>query len=246
MKNFLTTGNQPSVLWLVVARSGSKGLPHKNIRLLGGIPLLAWRINSALACGGTVWLSTDSQEYADIGQQYGAEVPFLRPPHLSTDEAASVDVCLHAMQVAQDAGLHFDMLGLLQPTSPFVRAKSLSAAVAALAATPEALGAVAVRYVHPHTQFVQPEGPWLDILARRIATMQDTRRQVMSKEITPCGGVYLTRWQALWTHHTLFTEKTLALPLEHPETVDIDTDFDFKVAELLLAQETDKKMVECL
>lgn len=239
MKNLLNTGSRPAVLWLVVARSGSKGLPHKNIRPLGGVPLLAWRVQSALRASGSndhVWLSTDNKEYAEIGRRYGATVPFLRPPELSTDTASSIDVCLHAMQAAKNAGLHFDILGLLQPTSPFVRAESLQYAISALSAQPDALGAVAVRHVHPCTQFVQAEAPYLDELARRMSAMNDTRRQAMTAEITPCGGFYISHWQALQEQKNLFTEKTLALLLEHPETLDIDTAFDFEVAELLLGK----------
>lgn len=223
-----------SILWLVVARSGSKGLSHKNIRPLGGIPLLAWCVQSAVACGGTVWLSTDSEEYAAIGRHYGAQTPFIRPAHLSVDSASPVDVCLHAMEVAQEAGVSFDVLGLLQPTSPFVLPCNLRKGLETLDAIPDAFGAVAVRHVHPHTQFIQSEGPWLDVLAQRLAAMKDTRRQAMPKEITPCGGFYLTRWQALQEHRTLFTEKTLPVLLQPPETIDIDTEFDFWIAERLL------------
>ncbi len=83
--------NHQRVLAIVPARSGSKGLPHKNIRPLLGKPLLAWSIESALSCPyvDNVILSTDSEEYADIGQVYGAKIPFLRPAEFATDKASS-------------------------------------------------------------------------------------------------------------------------------------------------------------
>src|SRR5262245_15654181 len=98
---------QMKTLWLVTARAGSKSIPHKNIRPLGGHPLLAWRIAAArsLAGGDPVWLSTDDEEYAALGEQYGAEVPFLRPRELATDAARSIDVALHAMEVAEGRGM---------------------------------------------------------------------------------------------------------------------------------------------
>jgi CMP-N,N'-diacetyllegionaminic acid synthase len=87
------------VLWLITARSGSRSVPDKNILPLGGHPLLAYRIAVARTLAGAenVWLSTDSERYAEIGRAYGASIPFLRPPELSTDATPSVDVVLHAM-----------------------------------------------------------------------------------------------------------------------------------------------------
>lgn len=85
---------QTNILWIVAARSGSKGIPDKNIRELGGTPLLALRILTALPLG-TVLLSTDSETYAAIGTKFGAEVPFLRPIALASDSASSIDVVLH-------------------------------------------------------------------------------------------------------------------------------------------------------
>lgn len=226
---------QHSILWLITARSGSKGLPGKNILPLGGIPLLAWRISRAYDCGGDVWLSTDSEEYATIGQRYGAVTPFLRPTELSCDKAAVTDVCLHAMKFAESNGNRWDLLGLLQPTSPFVTAQSLRNAVRLLETQPAAMGAVAVRHSHPNTQFIQPESFWLDVLARRLAAMADTRRQAMPREITPCGGFYLTRWDSFIKNPTFYVEKTLAVHLQYPEALDIDSEMDFAFAEFLLA-----------
>lgn len=220
-------------LWLVVARSGSKGLPDKNILPVGGMPLLAWRIRSALHLPGEVWLSTDSERYAAIGESCGARVPFLRPAELSGDTASSVDVCLHAMEYAASNAMHFDVVCLLQPTSPFVRASSLQRGLDALASDPDAHGAVAVRLAHPGSVLMQPERRYLDVLAERFAALGSVRRQDLPREITPSGGFYFARWEQLRQTRALFAATTIPVLLEGDETLDIDTEREMLFADLI-------------
>ena len=105
------------LLGLVPARGGSVGIPHKNIRLLGGKPLIAWSIEVARQSRylDRVVVSTDDDEIAECARIYGAETPFIRPADLATDSARAVDVVLHALDQIRDA----DAVVLLQPTSPF-------------------------------------------------------------------------------------------------------------------------------
>lgn len=109
---------EKNILWLVTARSGSKSIPDKNIKILGKQPLISYRIQSALTTriAGDVWVSTDSEKYAEIAKEYGAEIPFLRPDYLSTDDASSTDVVLHAMEYALNLNKKYDFIGLLEPT----------------------------------------------------------------------------------------------------------------------------------
>ena len=219
-----------TTLWLVLARSGSKGLPGKNIRPLGGKPLLAWRIESALGLPGEVWLSTDSEEYAAIGRQYGAKTPFLRPAKLASDTASSQDACLHAMQFAEEHGKKFDLVCLLQPTSPFVTTQSLRQALDLLEQRPDANGAIAVKEAHPTSWAMQPDDEWLDVLADRFAG-SDLRRQAQQKEITPCGGFYFARWGAFKRERVFYMRHVLPVMLKGVETLDIDGELDFRVGE---------------
>ena len=103
---------------LVPARGGSKGIPRKNIRPLGGKPLLAWTAECALAAQSLsrVVLSTDDDEIASVGREHGLEVPFLRPAELGGDAVGSLAVVLHAIEAI---GEEFDAVCLLQPTDPF-------------------------------------------------------------------------------------------------------------------------------
>lgn len=115
-------------IFVIPARGGSKGIPHKNIADLAGRPLIAYTIDAArqtLAAIGMkeaherIILSTDDAEIAASAEAEGLEVPFRRPAHLSTDTAGSREVILHAMDYADDAGIDYDCVVLLQPTSPF-------------------------------------------------------------------------------------------------------------------------------
>ena len=105
---------------IIPARSGSKGLPDKNILPLCGKPLLAYSVEAALASGrfDTVHVSTDSPRYADIARQYGADEPFLRSAETSSDTASSEAAVREVLRRYEERGQHFDALMLLQPTSP--------------------------------------------------------------------------------------------------------------------------------
>jgi CMP-N,N'-diacetyllegionaminic acid synthase len=222
-------------LWLVTARAGSKSIPHKNVRPLAGHPLLAWRIAAARALGsGAVWLSTDSADYAAIGERYGARVPFLRPPELATDSARSIDVALHAMAFAEAEGAPAEALGLLEPTSPFVRPETLRAARARLEGAPAAHGVVATRVVRPSSFHVQPEAETLGVLAARMAAAGTLRRQDEAVEITPSGGFYIARWRTLRADGGFYVDSTLSHRVSELEALEIDEPIDWDFAEFLV------------
>src|SRR5438093_12930123 len=119
------------VLALIPARGGSKGIPRKNIRLLAGKPLLAYTAEAARAAKRLSWivLSTDDEEIACIGRQYGLEVPFIRPPELSQDDAPTLPVVQHALHWFEGRGEYFDSVCLLQPTNPLRRSEHFDACI---------------------------------------------------------------------------------------------------------------------
>jgi CMP-N-acetylneuraminic acid synthetase len=119
------------VLGLVPARGGSKGIPGKNVRPLGGRPLLAWTAEAALASRrlSRVVLSTDDEGIAEAGRRCGLEIPFLRPAELARDDTPTLPVVQHALEMLGDG---FDAVCLLQPTSPFRRAGDIDACIAML------------------------------------------------------------------------------------------------------------------
>ena len=108
-------------LYIIPARGGSKGIPRKNIKLLGGRPLIAYSIDAARAAGApdsSIILSTDDAEIADTARSLGLEVEYMRPAHLATDTAGSREMMLDAMDWADSRGIAYDCVVLLQPTSP--------------------------------------------------------------------------------------------------------------------------------
>lgn len=225
-----------TVLWLIPARSGSKSIPHKNIRLLGEHPLLAYRIKSAVKTGldFDLWLSTDSQEYANIGEKYGAKIPFIRPLELSEDTSSSVDVVLHAMNHATKNGLRYDYIGLLEPTSPFIRSLDLLGAINLLKENNEATAVVAVKESRPHRTFIQKSSKYLVELSENLKELRDIGRQVFDKEITPSGGFYISEWSTFMELKTFYTSRTLAYEVDDISGVEIDEPIDWNFAEFIL------------
>ena len=224
------------ILWLIAARAGSKSIPHKNIKKLGGLPLMAYRIKSALKISSPehVWVSTDSSEYADIATECGATVPFLRPSELATDKATSTDVVLHAMQWADRANRRYDALGLLEPTSPFVRSDSLKDAVTKLFADTNAENAVAVKHARPSTFYIESEKRYLTEIAGRIRNAGLLRRQDERREVTPSGGFYIAKWDAFLSNQTFYTDKTIPCRVSDLESLEIDEEIDWDWAEFLV------------
>lgn len=226
------------VLWLVTARSGSKSIPHKNIRPLNGIPLLAHRIVSAKKSNYAdhVWISTDAYEYAEIAQNFGAQFLFMRPIELAQDSSNSVDVVLHAMQYAEDHSYKFDFIGLLEPTSPFITETHLNEAVQLLMNDETAFGVVAVKEARPNTIFVQDEDRYLESLAMNLAKLDNLGRQHFKKQITPSGGFYIARWDAFLREKSFYTSWTLSYLVDDMASLEIDEPIDFDFAEFVASR----------
>lgn len=224
------------VLWLITARSGSKSIQHKNIKQLGDYPLIAYRIKSALSISlpADVWVSTDSVEYAEIAAKFGATVPFLRPKELASDTASSSDVVLHAMNEAENRGLKYEAIGLLEPTSPFILYKQLNDAVNILFSYAEAENIVAVRETRPNSFFVQKESLYLSELSERLLHLKDHGRQNFEREITPSGGFYISKWNSFLKSKIFYTAKTLSYLVGVENELEIDEPIDWEFAEFIL------------
>ena len=223
------------VLWLIAARSGSKTVPHKNIRILNGVPLLAYRVQSALKSNfpEVVWISTDSIEYAQIAKEYGAYVPFLRPIDLAQDSSTSVEVVLHAMKYAEEQQMDFDYIGLLEPTSPFISENDLNNAIFKLSQTENAHSIVAVKESRPNTIFIQNDSNYLEEVAINIANLNNLGRQEFKKQITPSGGFYIAKWKPFLEDKSFYTPKTLSYLVDDIAGLEIDEDIDFLFAEFI-------------
>lgn len=148
----------PRIIGLIPARSGSKRIPNKNIKILGGHPLIAYAIKSALGSGvfSRVVVSTDSQEIADIAKSYGAEVPFLRPLEFSGDHSPDIEWIRHLLQELGKSGDLEEAYSILRPTSPFRSPQTICRAWQQFLSDPEAhsLRAVEACKQHPAKMWV--------------------------------------------------------------------------------------------
>jgi CMP-N,N'-diacetyllegionaminic acid synthase len=226
----------PGLLILVPARGGSKGLPGKNTRPLGGLPLLAWTARAIAASGvaARAVLSTDDPGIAEIGRAHGLEAPFLRPAALATDTTGSFEVVEHAVAwLAREAGYRPAAVMLLQPTCPFRRPERLGQAMALLG-KPDTEGVIgvcridrslSVMYHEDAGGALEPLAPWDD----RI------RRQDVRPLLTPSGTIYLVTADALARHRRLFPPRLRPLPTDAVEAIDIDTAEDWALAEAVVA-----------
>lgn len=213
------------VLALIPARGGSKGLPGKNILLVAGRPLLAWSVEAARAahCVDRVVLSSDDEAIMAAGLACGCEVPFKRPATLATDTATTIDVVMHAL----DALPGFEVIVLLQPTSPLRTGADIDAACERLAAS-EAPACVSVSPAaqNPHWMYLLGDNQTLVpvIEAPTIAT----RRQDLPPIYALNGAIYVadTRW--LRKTRTFITRDTVAYVMPVDRSIDIDTLADFE------------------
>ena len=224
------------ILWILAARSGSKSIINKNIKLLGDHPLLSFRINSVLKSKFEydLWISTDSKEYALIATNYGAEAPFIRPIDIADDNSSSIEVVLHAMDYAKQNNKEYEFIGLLEPTSPFIKAKQLDAALSVLQNDKDATAVVAVKESRPHKIFIQKHTKYLTEISNNLNSLKNLTRQSFEKEITPSGGFYISRWDSLLCTRSFYNERTLAFEVDEISGIEIDEAIDWHFAEFIL------------
>lgn len=214
------------VLGVIPARGGSKGIPRKNVRELGGKPLLAWTIQSALGaqCVVEVVVSTDDDEIVRVARKFGASVPFLRPKELATDESSSAEVLLHVCQQLPQ----FEWLLLLQPTSPF-RTSTDIAELVSLVERLDAPAGISVREASeiPEWMFrMEPTARMTPIFDQAMPT----RRQAASPAYVPNGAMYLIARETLISEQVLFPRGWVGYVMPESRSIDIDNDRDWERA----------------
>lgn len=231
---------QKNVLGVITARGGSKGIPGKNIKLLGGKPLIAYTIEAAKKSKLLTHLivSTDDEKIAEVCREYGAEVPFLRPAELAADKAPHVPVMQHAVDfIEKRDGIKIDYAVILQPTSPFRTAEDLDGTIQKILDTPEAESAVSVSEMpsqgHP-MKAKKLEGD--RVTAYCIPEVEGMRRQDLPVAYRRNGIVYITRRDALMEKGKLYGEFTVGFVTPKERAIDIDVPVDWIVAEYVFEE----------
>ena len=226
-----------SILGLIPARGGSKGIPRKNLAPLAGRPLIAHTIAAGLKAGsiGRLVVSTDDPEIAGVARQQGAEVPFMRPAELAGDQAGALEVIQHAVQTLEAAGdWRADIVVYLQPTSPLRRAEHIDAAVALLMdeSADSVVSVVPVPHNFNPTSVMKLEN---GLLKPFLGEAGPLRRQDKPRVLARNGPAVLavTR-NTIMEQGALYGPRTLPLIMEPQDSLDIDTLFDLELAQWML------------
>ncbi len=230
-------------LAIIPARSGSKGLKDKNVKLLAGKPLLAYAIEAAINSGifTEVMVSTDSEKYAEIAKKYGAKVPFLRSEQTASDSATSADVISEVLSNYANMGMTFDNNVLLQPTSPLRTAEDIKAAYQLfLERKADAVVSVCeVDHSPLWTNTLSSDHSLYNFLSEEV---RNTPRQQLSTYYRLNGAIYITKLSDGKNEGVdIYGENSFAYIMKKSHSVDIDDDIDFAFAESLINFNRDKE-----
>jgi len=226
------------VLWLLVARAGSKGIKNKNLRVLGTQTLIERKIRGAspaMRAGDRLVCSTEDAEIAAEAERHGAAW-LKRPAELATDEAKTADVVWHAMKTLRDGGERYEAVMLLEPSAPFTRPDQYARALEIFATNSvETTDAVIGMKETTSAVFTSPHLGNLAPLAQRIATMQRARRQDVSPSYTPSGSLYLFRWSMFEKTRSVYgSDATYGLFVDRWSGLELDEPEDLALAEFLV------------
>ncbi len=230
------------ILAIITARGGSKGLPRKNIRFLKGKPLIVHTIERALAVGDPLYkilVSTDDPEIADISRKANAYVPFLRPQELSTDTATSLEVVQHAVRYIEEKdGLKIDWSLILQPTTPLRTTNDIRSALELIShkQVDTVVSVYEAGNSHPGKMKCINENGMLETFLPNVPWLSRRQDRKPSAFLTN-GGIYMTRRDVLFDKNSLIGDYILPYIMPHERSVDIDTEIEFTLAEILFARQ---------
>jgi CMP-N,N'-diacetyllegionaminic acid synthase len=220
---------------IIPARGGSKGIPRKNLQLLGGYPLIAWAIRAAQRAQvfERIVVSTDDLEIASVATAYGAEVPFIRPREISQDYSLQLNTLVHALEHFEETGQNISSVTLLQPTSPFRFGSDCQNALGLF----EEFGENTVVSVTDFSH-VQPSnlygGELNDLLSNLKSEDKGTLRQSFPKTWWRNGSIYIFSPFTLLNGRKLYTEKTLGYQMPSWQSHNIDNLNDLEDAEMAI------------
>lgn len=227
-------------LVVIPARGGSKGIPHKNIKSLGGKPLICYAIDTArkLTSDENICVSTDDDAIIKVVEDYGLKVPFKRPDYLATDNAGTNGVLLHALDFFEQKGNHYDVVVLLQATSPFRRAEDVIEAVKLYDDSIDMVTSVMPAKCNPYYDGFEDNVEGLLTISKGDGTIE--RRQDAPKVWQLNGAVYVINPIQLKAKGLAGMTKIRKYVMDELHSVDLDNMLDWKIAEIML----EEKLVE--
>lgn len=221
------------ILVIIPARGGSKGIPHKNIKLLNGKPLIYYTIDTARAITGdeNICVSTDDDEIIEVVENYGLKVPFKRPEELATDTAGTYEVLLHAIEYYESLGKHYDVILLLQNTSPFRKVEQVKEALSLYNKDVDMVVSVKECTANPYyCVFEEDEDGFLHVCKGEGNIF---RRQDAPKVYEYNGAIYIMNPEVLKTTHMHKMQKRVKYVMDDISSFDLDTMADWNMAEMI-------------
>lgn len=226
-------------LIIIPARGGSKGIPRKNIKLLGGRPLIAYTIDIAKQLTDSlinIILSTDDAEIAQTGRDCGLCVEYMRPKELATDQAGSREMMLDAMKWADQKGIQYDCVVLLQPTSPFRTADDVSDALSLYSDDIDMVVSVTPSAANPYYDCFETDSNGMLHISKGSGSY--TRRQDAPSAWQYNGAVYVINPQSLRQSPMGDFKKRIPYVMPRERSIDLDTPLDWKIAELIINEQS--------
>lgn len=221
------------ILVIIPARGGSKGIPHKNIKSLNGKPLIHYTIDEAreIVDDEDICVSTDDPEIIKCVEDYGLKVPFVRPAELATDTAGTYEVLLHALNYCEQQGKHYDVVLLLQNTSPFRTAEHVKEALKLYAPDVDMVVSVKECAANPYyCVFEENEEGYLHVCK---GDGNFFRRQDAPKVYEYNGAIYIMNAETLKTTHMHKMQKRVKYVMDDRSSFDLDTMWDWQMAEMM-------------
>lgn len=221
-------------LVVIPARGGSKGIPHKNIKLLNGKPLICYSIDVArqFTTDDNICVTTDDDEIIQVVEDYGLKVPFKRPDYLATDHCGSNEVIQHAYQHYVQQGKVYDTILLLQPTSPFRKVEFLREAVSLYDASIDMVTSVKLSSCNPYYDGFEEDANGLLGISKGDGTIE--RRQDAPSVWQQNGSIYVINPHSLIEKGMAHFTRIRKYVMSEIYSVDIDNTFDWKIAELII------------
>ena len=222
------------ILAVIPARGGSKGLPGKNTKLLHGKPLICYSIDAArgILPDEHICVSTDDKDIIKIVEDYGLHVPFIRPDELATDQSSVNDVLLHALDFYKHTSIYYDIVLLLQPTSPLRTSQDIEEAFRLYNDSIDMVVSVSISHT-PSVLCKETEFGFVELMLNPTAG----RRQNVPIYYEYNGAIYIINPKSLREKGMSNFEKKVKYIMPKHRSVDIDDQYDFMYAETLLAHE---------
>ncbi len=223
-------------LVIIPARGGSKGIPHKNIKPLAGKPLIYYSIDCArqLVDDIDICVSTDDPEIINCVEDYGLRVPFVRPEELATDTAGTYEVLLHALDYYERQGRHYDVVILLQNTSPFRTASHVKEALSLYNSDVDMVVSVIESPANPYCNIFEEDNEGYLHISKGEGNIW--RRQDAPKVYQYNGAIYIMNAETLKHTHMHKMQKRVKYVMDELSSIDLDTMWDWQMAEMIIKQ----------